>query len=62
MFLIRCTWCGEDVLVGARRLVALDRTSDGYTAYLRCHCGGVGAAVVRSRHRACSSQRAHISA
>jgi hypothetical protein len=52
MFLMRCTRCRETVLVGSRRLVALDRTADGYVAYLRCHCGGLGTAEVRSRSAA----------
>jgi len=49
MFLIHCSRCDCDVLVGAGSLLSLHRVSTGFVAYARCGCGRACVAEIPNR-------------
>jgi len=49
MFLIHCSRCECDVLVGDSSLVSLHRVRAGFVAYARCGCGRTGVAEIPNR-------------
>jgi hypothetical protein len=55
MFSVHCPSCGHTVLLGIRRLVAIDNVADGIEVHLLCFCGE--AVTVPTGRRRSSSGR-----